>query len=189
MNWIITFLSQPWHWLLSGFLIAVLSITLSLLGERFGISSSYNAICSIAGLGKKMSFFRQDITKEFWRFSFIFGALLGGYLAINYLQNPSPVEISSSTITHLQDWGIAYPSADRLGYFPTEIFNFSSKKAILLGLVGGVLIGFGARYGEGCTSGHAIYGIGHLQFPSLVAVIGFFIGGLLMTHLIMPWLF
>jgi uncharacterized membrane protein YedE/YeeE len=48
-------------------------------------------------------------------------------------------------------------------------------------LVGGVLIGFGTRY-AGCTSGHAISGLSNLQIPSLKAVIGFFIGGLIMSY-------
>ena len=50
-------------------------------------------------------------------------------------------------------------------------------------------IGFGSRYAGGCTSGHAISGMSNLQLPSLIAVIGFFIGGLIMAHLILPILF
>jgi uncharacterized membrane protein YedE/YeeE len=55
--------------------------------------------------------------------------------------------------------------------------------------VGGLLVGFGSRYAGGCTSGHAISGISNLQLPSMIAVIGFFIGGLLMTHFIFPLIF
>lgn len=50
-------------------------------------------------------------------------------------------------------------------------------------------MGFGARWAGGCTSGHAISGLSNLQLPSLVAVLGFFAGGLLMTHLLFPLLF
>ena len=60
---------------------------------------------------------------------------------------------------------------------------------IFLALIGGFLVGFGARYGDGCTSGHAITGLSHLQFSSLITVIGFFIGGLLMTWVILPLIF
>ncbi len=191
MQELIDFISQPWHWAVSGFLIASLSILMTILGEKFGISGSYNAICTASGLGKKMRFFDRNLKDEFWRFSFIAGALIGGYIAMHYLQSDAPVQISAKTITHLKDWGIHYPSSvsENLGYLPTEIFNFSNPKGILLALAGGILIGFGTRYGEGCTSGHAINGLGHLQLPSLIAVIGFFIGGLLMTHLLMPWIF
>ena len=47
--------------------------------------------------------------------------------------------------------------------------------------VGGVLVGFGTRYADGCTSGHSIMGMSNLKWPSLVATIGFFIGGLIIT--------
>jgi uncharacterized protein len=55
-------------------------------------------------------------------------------------------------------------------------------------VVGGFLVGFGARYAGGCTSGHAISGLADLQLPSLVAVLGFFAGGLLVTFGILPLL-
>lgn len=55
-------------------------------------------------------------------------------------------------------------------------------------LTGGMLVGFGTRYAGGCTSGHAISGLSNLQVPSLIAVVGFFIGGLVMTHLLLPFI-
>ena len=55
-------------------------------------------------------------------------------------------------------------------------------------LVGGLLVGFGTRWANGCTSGHAISGLSSLQWTSLIAVIGFFIGGLAMTHFVLPQL-
>jgi len=55
-------------------------------------------------------------------------------------------------------------------------------------VVGGFLIGFGTRYAGGCTSGHAISGLSDLQLPSLIAVIGFFIGGLSITYFVLPYL-
>jgi uncharacterized membrane protein YedE/YeeE len=62
----------------------------------------------------------------------------------------------------------------------------------VLVIVGGFLVGFGARWAGGCTSGHAISGLAALQVPSLLAVVGFFVGGLVVTHLLypllLPWL-
>jgi uncharacterized membrane protein YedE/YeeE len=75
-----------------------------------------------------------------------------------------------------------------------DFWNLYSWKSLftLRGLIiivgGGFLIGFGSRYAGGCTSGHAISGIADLQIPSLVAVISFFIGGLLMTYLFLPYI-
>ena len=48
--------------------------------------------------------------------------------------------------------------------------------------------GVGARYANGCTSGHASSGLSNLQIPSLIAVFGFFAGGLLSTHVVLPWI-
>ncbi|HRA73444.1 MAG TPA: YeeE/YedE thiosulfate transporter family protein, partial [Flavobacterium sp.] len=62
-------------------------------------------------------------------------------------------------------------------------------KIIILLIIGGFLIGFGSRYAGGCTSGHAISGLSNLQVPSLKAVIGFFIGGLIMAHFLLPLIF
>jgi len=75
---------------------------------------------------------------------------------------------------------------------PGSIFNWNfllSGKGLILFLGGGFLIGFGTRYAGGCTSGHAISGLSNLQLPSLIAVIGFFIGGLFITWLIFPLFF
>ncbi len=74
---------------------------------------------------------------------------------------------------------------------PREIFSWAGLLTLpgLAMIVGGsLLVGFGARYAGGCTSGHAITGLAELQVASLVAVIGFFIGGLCSTHLILPFL-
>lgn len=40
-------------------------------------------------------------------------------------------------------------------------------------LLGGFLVGYGARLGQGCTSGHGICGLASLQLPSLKAVLTF----------------
>jgi uncharacterized membrane protein YedE/YeeE len=65
---------------------------------------------------------------------------------------------------------------------------FSLKGFFILAL-GGLMVGFGSRYAGGCTSGHAISGLSDLQIPSLIAVVGFFMGGLAMTHLLFPLIF
>ncbi|MEL0241246.1 MAG: YeeE/YedE thiosulfate transporter family protein, partial [Flavobacteriaceae bacterium] len=67
--------------------------------------------------------------------------------------------------------------------------SLSNPYTLLLLAIGGFLVGFGSRYAGGCTSGHAISGLSDLQLPSLIAVIGFFIGGLFMVHILFPILF
>ncbi len=184
------FVSQPWHWAVSGAAIALTMALLTWMGRSFGVSTTFKDFCAVAGAGKKVKFFDIDIKDEIWRITFALGGIVGGFITAQFLQSPEPVDISTSTVEYLSTIGISYPEADAkgMGFVPTSIFNFSSLKGILLAVVGGFLVGFGARYGDGCTSGHAISGLSHLQLPSLITVIGFFIGGLLMTHLLFPLL-
>ena len=75
---------------------------------------------------------------------------------------------------------------------PAELFSLDailSIKGFFVLAIGGLMVGFGSRYAGGCTSGHAISGLSDLQVPSLIAVIGFFIGGLIMTFFILPLIF
>ena len=51
-------------------------------------------------------------------------------------------------------------------------------------LVGGFLVGYGARLGNGCTSGHGICGLGALQLPSLGAVLTFMATAFLTANLL-----
>lgn len=185
------FISQPWHWAVSGFAISLITVLATWMGKRFGVSSIYRDFCTLAGASKKNSYFNIEIKDQYWRFAFLAGGIIGGFIAMKFLQSPDPVAISESTINHLQDWNIIYPKnvSEGTGMLPTALFTFSNIKGVILAIIGGLLIGFGSRYADGCTSGHAITGLSHLQLQSLLAVIGFFIGGLLMTHLIMPLIF
>ncbi len=185
------FIRQPWHWAVSGAAIATIVLIMTLLGKNFGVSGSFKALCSAAGAGKKIPFFNMDLKTEDWRFAFVIGGILGGLIGATLLQSPEPVAISSATQAHLAEWGMPYAQSveENPGFIPTSLFNFGNMLGLILAIIGGFLVGFGARYADGCTSGHAISGLAHLKLPSLIAVIGFFIGGLIMTHLIMPLIF
>jgi uncharacterized membrane protein YedE/YeeE len=188
---IVGWISQPWHWAVSGAAIAGILFLMTWLGRSFGVSTTFKTWCTMMGAGKRFSFFKIDLKSEGWRIAFVIGAVIGGVITANLLQSPEPVAISEATQTHLADWDIEYPQTieEGVGMVPTDVFNFSNPLGIVLSIVGGFLIGFGARYARGCTSGHAITGMAHLQLPSLLTVIGFFIGGLIMTHLLMPLIF
>jgi hypothetical protein len=54
-------------------------------------------------------------------------------------------------------------------------------------LLGGVLVGYGARLGNGCTSGHGICGLGSMQWPSLAAVLTF-MATAIVTANVVGWL-
>lgn len=190
-NTLLELIRQPWHWSVSGAAIALVLFLTTWMGRSFGVSTTFKGACAAMGAGKRIPFFKMDLKDEFWRFAFVIGGLVGGILASTLLASPEPVAISEATIDNLAQHGLAYPGSDNkgAGFVPTDLLNFTSLKGILLALSGGFLVGFGARYGDGCTSGHAISGLAHLQLPSLITVIGFFIGGLFMTHLLLPVIF
>ena len=55
-------------------------------------------------------------------------------------------------------------------------------------VVGGFFVGYGARLGNGCTSGHGICGLGSLQLPSLMAVLTFMATAFMTANLIAWWM-
>jgi len=184
MEWIL----QPWPWHISGLLIVVIMLFLIFLGKSFGFSSNLRTICSACGAGKTAKFFDFNWKSQIWNLLFLVGSVIGGFISFQFLSTGEAVQISQATIQDLEAIGIAAPE----GLQPMEIYGTESAftlRGFLVLLIGGLLIGFGARYAGGCTSGHAISGLSNLQLPSLVAVIGFFVGGLVMTHLLLPIIF
>jgi uncharacterized protein len=186
MEEIIVWMSQPWPWYVAGPLISLTMLLLLFVGKSFGVSDTLRTTCAIGGGGKVSDFFDFDWRKQVWNLVFVLGAVIGGFIASTWLQQPDPIPLAPDTVAKLQELGIENPGAD---YLPAEIFSWEALltlRGFLMLVVGGFLIGFGARYAGGCTSGHAISGLSNLQLPSLIAVIGFFIGGLIMTYFLLP---
>jgi uncharacterized membrane protein YedE/YeeE len=182
MDWIY----EPWPWYVAGPMIVLVMVLLLFFGKSFGVSANLRSMCSIAGAGKVADFFRFDWRSQIWNLIFVLGAIIGGFIAHNYLTLDHEVELNSKTVESLEALGMTSVGET---YLPDTIFGeeaLSSWEGWLFLVVGGILIGFGTRYAGGCTSGHAISGLSNLQVPSLIAVIGFFIGGLIMTHVILP---
>ncbi len=183
------FILEPWPWYFSGFMIAFVMFLLIMVDKRFGMSSNLRTICSMVGAGKRTDFFDFDWKSQRWNLVVVIGAVIGGFIASEYLSPNDTVAVSSQTVADLNALG--FGSAG-ISYMPTELFGngvFTDVKGLLVLIIGGFLVGFGARYAGGCTSGHAISGLSNLQLPSLIAVIGFFLGGLLMVHFIFPLIF
>ncbi len=183
------FILKSWPWYVSGPLITSILIILVLFGKTFGMSSNLRTLCTIGGAGKYSDYFKFNWKQQRWNLVVILGAILGGYIATNFLSDNSDILLSAETIKDLKALGFNNIGKSIL---PSEIYdleNVLSFKGISILVIAGLLIGFGTRYAGGCTSGHAITGLSNLQLPSLIAVIGFFIGGLLMTHFIIPLIF
>ena len=179
-----------WHWSVSGAAIAAIMFALLYAGKTFGFSSNLRTLCSIAGAGRRYKFFDFDWRAQRWNLTFAAGAILGGFLAFYVFPAAEPVQISEATVAWLNTQGIAGPGETAgSSFLPYDLFNISelyTLRGLTMAVGGGFLIGFGTRWAGGCTSGHAISGLSNLQLPSLIAVVGFFIGGLVMTWLLLP---
>lgn len=181
-------LSQPWSWYVTGPLIGLIIPALLLVGGKmFGVSENLRHIC--AAVLPQADFFHYDWRKQgAWNLTLIAGAVIGGFIASTWLQNPHPIVIAEATRADLARLGIT----DLSGLAPGSIFSWHgllSMKGFLLIVVGGFFVGFGSKYAGGCTSGHAMMGLADLQVSSLLAVIGFFVGGLFATHILFRFIF
>jgi len=185
-------LSAPWPWYVAGPLIGLIVPMLLLFGGKvFGISANLRHACAAvpAPRALKPSFLRYDWRKTgAWNLVFVLGVALGGALSALVLGVPDAgLSISAATQSDLRALGVS----DFSGLVPAELFSWSAlatPTGMVLLLGGGFLVGFGARWAGGCTSGHAISGLADLQLPSLVAVVGFFVGGLAVTFGLLPLL-
>ena len=185
----IDLINDPWPWYIAGPLIGLFVPLLLLVGnKRFGVSSSFKHICAACLPIKKIDFFNYNWKDHSWNLFFVLGIIWGGFITSIMIDLDYSVLISDATKVDLTQFGIT----ELKGLFPTELFTWEGPNAIrniILLSIGGFLIGFGTRYANGCTSGHAIMGLSLLKIDSLIAVIGFFIGGLTMTHFIYTYIF
>lgn len=178
---------NPWPWYIAGPLIGLMVPLLMVFGNRvLGVSSSLRHICAMC-VPLDIKYFQYEWRNEKWNLSFVGGILIGGLIAGNWMMDDGKVEISPETISELSVLGVQQFDS----FLPSDIFsweNLISVQGVVFMCLGGFLVGFGTRYANGCTSGHTISGLSNLQFGSLVASISFFVGGLLMTHLILPFI-
>lgn len=184
----IEFLARPWPWYVSGPLIG-LTVPLLLIvgGKQFGVSSNLRHLCASI-VPATCDYLRYDWRSTgAWNIAFAFGILLGGMFAAAFLAGAGDVGVSVQTRADLAALGLH----DTTGLVPRELFSWAGLLTMpgFVAIVGGgFLVGFGTAYAGGCTSGHAITGLADLQLPSLIAVTGFFAGGLIGAHFILPLL-
>lgn len=180
--------THPLHWSIAGPLIGLVVPALLLLGNKsFGVSSNFRHLCAAVWPDRNEYFSHDWKRLGGWNLAFLSGIFAGAILAWQ-LAPPLEVAISPDTAAALHRLGLT----DLTGLAPHEVFAWSSLftlKGFVSVVVGGFLVGFGTAYAGGCTSGHAIAGLADLQPASLVAVCGFFAGGLAGTYFVLPMLF
>ena len=143
------------EWYIAGPLIGLFVPLLLIIGNKlFGISSSFMHVCSIIIPKGKAAFLKYDSLKNNWKFYFVIGIFIGTFISVQFL------------------------SAGNKKFLPDEYYATAGFFKLF---IGGLLVGFGTRYTNGCTSGHAITGISLLNVASLKSTMAFFIGGLVYT--------
>ena len=157
-------ITNPWPWYVAGPIVGLFVPALLLVGNRqFGVSNNLRHLCAAISPGR-VDYFRYDWRRSgLWNLAFLLGILAGGFVTRAF--------------------------AGPLSIVPEDLFNWPAlltARGLVVMVGGGFLVGFGTAYAGGCTSGHGVLGLASFQLPSLVAVLGFFAGGLLCTHLILP---
>jgi len=177
--------THPLPWYIAGPLIGLVVPALLLLGNKpFGVASNFRHLCAaLAPCG--IEFFSHDWKRlGGWNLAFLVGIFAGAVVA-SQVAPPLALTLSPHTTAALHQLGLH----DLTGLTPHEVFAWASLftlKGFVSIVIGGFLVGFGTAYAGGCTSGHAISGLADLQPASLLAVCGFFAGGLAGTYLILP---
>ena len=155
--------AAPMPWSMARMAIAAIPALLLLFqNRRLGISTGFEDVCSLAS---RTGYFSRASLRDGrrWRLPFIGGLVLGGVIA------------AISTGGWQPTWALGMLD-DTLALEP------AGKLAWMF--AGGLFIGFGTRLGGGCTSGHGIFGLSNLEWPSLVTTICFMMGGLITTQLL-----
>ncbi len=119
------------------------------IGRSAGCSTGY--ACVVDKMHKKTNPFGK---LDNYKFFFMVGLPLGGLIHVLIYQG---------------SWN---PSFD-MGVYDSILPASDEMKALVL-LVGGILLGFGARMAGGCTTGHALVGGALLNWSSLLAAVLFF---------------
>ena len=181
---------SPLPWYVTGPLIGLVVPALLVVGGRaFGVSSALRHACAALPVPDRVrpGFLRYDWRRRgAWNLAFAAGIAAGGFVGLQLLSDPdAPLALSPETVAALAELGVT----DLRGFVPAQLVSWpalATPVGALMVLGGGFLVGFGARWAGGCTSGHAISGLADFQVPSLVAVAGFFAGGLAVVHLVLP---
>jgi uncharacterized protein len=179
--------SQTLPWYIAGPILGLFVPALLVIGNKvFGVSSNLRHLCSAIVPGQ-LEYFQYDWKRAgLWNLVFLAGTVIGGFLASHW-GTPHDIAISPQTKVTLARLGIH----DFSGIAPKELFTWHAlltPRGFVSVVLGGFFVGFGTAYAGGCTSGHAISGLADFQLPSLIAVVGFFVGGLAATYLLLPHL-
>jgi len=167
MNW---FAEVEWSPYVVGAGIGVLSwFTWLVSNEPIGCSTSFSRIAGMIERlfrGKRVDkkLYYQEVKPEIdWQMMLVMGIVIGALVS-------------------------ALLSGDFAWQWVPSVWSrdFGNDTAIrlIVAFAGGILLGFGSRWADGCTSGHGISGTMQLAVSSWISAVCFFIGGILIAQLV-----
>ena len=150
--------------------IGILSWIAFVLSDKpIGVSTAYaqtSGMIEKAVQGPQVetkAYYREYVPQISWTWMLVVGLVVGAFVS-------------------------AVTSGDfRLEWVPSlweNKFGYSPVVRWAAAFSGGVVLGIGARWADGCTSGHGISGTLQLIVSSWIAVVSFFIGGILIARII-----
>ena len=159
-----------WSPYLVGIFIGVLSWLSFLISKRpIGVSTAF---VRLSGMIEKIFINNEVEKKEYykkyepivdWEVMLVIGVIVGSFISA-LLSGNFEIKI--------------VPELWIVNFGNTPIFR------LIISLIGGIFVGFGARMAGGCTSGHGISGTMQLAVTSWIALFSFFIGGIISAHLL-----
>lgn len=159
-----------WSPYLAGAGIGILSCLALVLADRpLGCSTAFVKARGLIGKlfnAEKtgtMEYYREIVPQVDWAFMIIPGIIIGAFLS-SFLSGTFQIV-----------WA---PALWR------SVFGNSVLFRIIVALAGGILLGFGARWAGGCTSGHGISGSIQLSLASMITAACFFAGGIAVAMLL-----
>ncbi len=157
------FLARWSPWIVGIGIGALVWISFLFSNRAIGVSTAYTRMGGIIELFvrgeivKEREYFKKFVPKVDWEWMLVLGVIIGSFIS-SILSGQFKVEF--------------------VPVFWSKAFGESIFLRLITALLGGVLVGFGARLAGGCTSGHGISGTSQLAVSSWMALILFFTGGI-----------
>ena len=169
MNWL---RKEEWPWWQAGLLLGLLSIVTFYTADYYlSTSTTFSrAAGMLVGLVAPEhvaanAYWQKVKPVVDWQFMLVIGIPIGAYLAARLSQ------------------GIVHFSA-KLPDLWVSRFGTSRGQRWVVGILGGILVGFGARLADGCTSGHALSGGLQLAASSWLFLVAMMLSGVITARLV-----
>jgi uncharacterized membrane protein YedE/YeeE len=159
-----------WSPYLAGAGIGILSCLALVLADRpLGCSLAFIKARGLIGIlinrekTEQNEYYREIVPNVDWAFMIVPGIIIGAFIS------------SSLSGTFHLVWVPA---------LWVSVFGDNAVLRVIVALIGGILLGFGARWAGGCTSGHGISGSIQLSLASMITAACFFAGGIAVAMLL-----